>query len=157
MAATPSIARLKSRVYRKRVPSVIPAIDSLLLVLEGIKPSRRLPADVLSQYRSTIKLVRQKALHVQRRDARRDAIVKTIQWQRDTGVRLAHTRDLNATLAWLLNLGQQRNVHAVAHGKRIAAMLGRDHYVNMGKLGAAARWQNHRERQALLCLEDAHV
>jgi hypothetical protein len=101
--------------------------------------------------------VRQKALHVQRRDARRDAIVKTIQWQRDTGVRLAHTRDLNATLAWLLNLGQQRNVHAVAHGKRIAAMLGRDHYVNMGKLGAAARWQNHRERQALLCLEDAHV
>jgi hypothetical protein len=156
MAATPSIRRLKSRVYRKRVPSPIPKINALLHALEEIRPSRRLPADLLSEYRSTIKSLRQWALHVKRRDARRNAVHHTIQWQLAAGARLAQTRDRNATLAWLLNVPKGRNVHAVAHGKRIAAMLGVEHYKTIGKLGAAAKWAK-RDRLALQCLEDAHV
>lgn len=139
MALSPN-KRLKAKSYRKRLPSVLPAVNALLLAIEQAKPSPRLPADLLSQYRSTLRMLVRKARHIQRLDARRSALLTTIKWQRQQGARLASTADRNATLAWLLNSGR-RNVHAAA----------------LGKLGAESRWKKHRERKALLCLEDAHV
>jgi hypothetical protein len=139
MALSPN-TRLKAKHYRKHVLSPIPKVDALIRALDGLKPSPRLPADLLSDYRSTLKKLKRWALHIKRLNMRRDASMTIVRWQLRNGARLANTTQRNAQLAWLLNVGK-RNVHAVA----------------LGKLGAAARWQKHRERKALLVLEDAHV
>ncbi len=105
-----------------------------------------------------MKSLRRWALHVKRLDARRSARQKVTDWRLRQGARLADTAHRDATLAWLLHATNRGlNVHAVAHGKRIAAKLGVQHYKTIGKLGADARWKKHRERKALLVLEDAHV
>ena len=140
------------------MPSAIPQIEAVIRAIEALKPCPRFPADVLSQYRSALRNLAKRARHVEILNRRRDAQATIIKWQRTQGLRLAQTRDRNATLAWLLGIQDARlNVHAVAHGKRIAAKLGVQHYKTIGKLGAESRWKKHRERKALLCLEDAHV
>lgn len=140
MALSPN-KRLKAKAYRKHVLSPIPQVDALIQAIDAIKPSSRLPADLLSDYRCTLKKLKRWALHMKRLDARRVSRFKVTEWRLRNGARLADTTDRNATLAWMLNVGKGRNVHAAA----------------LGKLGAESRWKKHRERKALLVLEDAHV
>ena len=126
MALSPNSSQ-KSKTYRKRVNSPIPQVDKLIQAVDAIHPSPRLPADVLSDYRSTLRKLKRWAEHLKRLDKRRSARLSFVLWERRLGLRLAHSTDRDAQLAWLLNAGK-RNVHAVA----------------LGKLGAAARWHKPR-------------
>jgi hypothetical protein len=101
MALSPN-SRLKAKAYRKHVLSPIPQVDALIQAIDAIQPSARLPADLLSDYRSTLKKLKRWASHIKRLNVRRDAAMTIIKWQRNNGLRLAQTTDRNATLAWLL-------------------------------------------------------
>jgi hypothetical protein len=145
MPASLSIERLKAKTYRKRVPSPIPQLEALIRAIDALGPSPRLPADLLSEYRSALRNLVRRAKHIERLNARRSAYLTITKWRVRLGVRLADTYNLDQQLAWLLDRQKTgRNVHAMAQGKRTFAKLGREHYVRIGKLGAAARW--HRER-----------
>ena len=128
MALSPNSSQ-KSKTYRKRVNSPIPQVDKLIQAVDAIHPSPRLPADVLSDYRSTLRKLKRWAIHIKRLNVRRDAMATTIKWQLRNGARLAQTHDIDKQLAWLLDRKHRGgNVHAMA----------------LGKLGAAARWHKPR-------------
>ena len=132
----------KPSTYNRRPRAPFPEIDRLLLAIDAIKPSPRLPADLLSDYRSVLRKLKRWALHMKRLDSRRTARMHFMRWRIRNGAMLAETHDIDKQLAWLLDRKHRGgNVHAMA----------------LGKLGAAARWGKHRERKALLALEDAHV
>ena len=141
MAASPSLSRLKSRRSRHRLKSLAPQFNALIQALDAIQPTKRLPLDTLSLLRSTVRNARRYAQELVRRNARREANYQFIRWQRNNGIRLAQTRNLNAQLEWLLNRQHRgRGLYAMAQGKRTFQKLGREHYVRIGKLGAAKRW-----------------
>lgn len=150
MPASPSKERLESRIYRKRLRPIKPQVDALLKAIDAVAIQRDWPADLRSEYRTVLKNLARKALHLERLDARRMARLNILKWKVQQGARLADTYNLNQQLAWLLNrkAHRNRNLYAMAQGKRTLAKLGIEHYRRIGKLGAQARWDRERGGRA---------
>jgi hypothetical protein len=162
MPASPTFERLRPHARRHHLKPAKIITDSeikdLLHAIQTVQISPRLPADVLSDLRSFVKKVGKRLKYIEQWKARTSAKLHVIQWQRDAGLRLAQTRDLNNQLAWLLNrrAHRNRNLYAMAQGKRTLAKLGVEHYRRIGKLGAQVRWQREHVEQTG-CPSSAHA
>ena len=140
MAALLSVGTIKRRAYSKHFPSMSRQLSAFISVVESLPVERSWSLDVKSHYRTVLRNLIRKARHIERLDARRCARVSYLDWQLANGKRLASTAECDAQLAWLLNRGKTRNVHAQAMGKRVSLKYGREHYSRIGKLGAQRRW-----------------
>jgi hypothetical protein len=162
VTASPSIERLRhqaerlsQRAHRHRLkPAKLirdNEIKDLLHAIETVPVPRRLPPDVLSQLRSLLKKVAKRLRYIEQWKTRYAAKFNVIQWQRNAGAKLAQTRDLNAQLAWLLNRQHRnRNLYAMAQGKRTSLTLGSAHMAAVGRQGAMRRWHPERLEQLVM-------
>lgn len=149
MPASPSVQRLNLRAKRHRLNRAnrVSVADILALIdsIKDVANRRQWPADLLSHYGTMLSKIANRMRYIERLNARRAIRLNVIQWQLDAGARLARTRDLNEELAWLLNRQHRnRNLYAMAQGKRTLAKLGVEHYRRIGKLGAQVRWDRER-------------
>src|SRR5215469_3622294 len=89
----------QERANRVQIAHILGLIDSI----KDVANKRQWPADLLSHYSSTLKKIAKRMRYIERLNARRAVRMNVIQWQRDTGARLARTRDIDELLAWLLD------------------------------------------------------
>jgi hypothetical protein len=146
MATLPSLQTLKRRAHSRLKPLRRLNIQATINQLEAIRIGPRISADDLSEIRTIIKKALERLRYSDKYNSRLIARNRMTRWRIDNGARLAQTTQLDDLAAWLLG---RRQASAYAQGKRTLAKLGREHYVRIGKLGAAARWKHkHNQEQS---------
>jgi hypothetical protein len=150
---TRAVERMRRRLSRRAWRPNFKALHKLTQEIAELPAERPLTIGELRVWSATAKRLYRRQCRVESLVLREQAARRQIEYRLRLTGRLANTRSLDQTLAWLLSRKNAagKNLHASALARQGIMKLGRTRadFAAMGRKGAECRWRRPRQENAL--------